>query len=212
MGHAKTLLGIFALLLFLNTETVAREIQWFKGTVIFNNDESLHAEMHLNQELGLLMVKSDEHIRTFPAFKFKYVEYFDTEYGEPRYFMSIFKRKTPSISEHSVFEIVVFGRYLVLRKELPSFGQLTEPFSNTLEKDEYEKVENFIYYVYDGDRMLKLQHVNRRKMKMLTQRYDRDIEQYIQKNQIHYRDSYSKIKVLAYYNALAQRNAKGDDS
>lgn len=210
MGRACVLFGVFTLLLF-NLNSFGRDIQWFEGTVVFNDNEKLHTELHLNQELGLLMVKEYGNIRTYPSFKFKYVEYFDHQYGEPRFFMSIKNHHRHSNRDNNVFEVVLFGEFYVLRRESPVAQSSTDPFSNSMDRNQYSDMSNFVYYVYDGNRLLKLQNVNKKRMTTLTKVYEQDINQYIRSNHIQFRDSKGKIKVLAYYNALAQCHKDGGD-
>ena len=206
----------FFLILFcvfwLNSKAALRkDLTWHEGTVIFTNQTAASGELHLDMELGLLLVRQSGSIKTFPAFKVKHIQLFDEKYGKPRYFISLPYRTPRSNQSANLFEVVLRGDLIVLRKEQTSLATKVEAFIGNRNNviDPYDE-GYYVYYLYDGEKITKLRLLNKKRMASLMKKYGQEVKGYIKEKHIILKDTYSRIKVIAYYNALSQCKRDGD--
>ena len=112
---------------WLSSEASSRkDLTWHEGTVVFTNQTAASGELHLDMELGLLLVRQSGSIKTFPAFKVKHIEFFDEKSGKPRYFISLPYKTSRSNQGANLFEVVLRGDLIVLRKEQSGFASKVE--------------------------------------------------------------------------------------
>ena len=69
---------------------------------------------------------------------------------------------------------------------------------------------NYIYYLYDGQRVTKFRQLNRKRMALVLGKYGFEVNDYVKRKNISFKDTYGRIKAIAYYNAVSQCKKEGD--
>ncbi|MDN5212449.1 hypothetical protein QQ020_10350 [Fulvivirgaceae bacterium BMA12] len=190
---------------------LSRDLNWYEGTVIFVNQTQKTGELHLNMDLGLLLIKESNGIKTFPAFKVKYVELYDDKMAKMRSFISLPYKSSRFNQASNLFEVVLQGELFVLRRQQNTFDMVLEtnltgkyPNPNPFDK------EHYVYYLYDGFQLTKLRHLNKKRLSSLVEKYGIEVDSYAKRKRINYKDTFGRIQVIAYYNAISQCKKEGD--
>lgn len=210
MGRISFFLFVFCMLWFNSRAELRNELTWHEGVVVFTDQTAAKGDLHLDMDLGLLMVRQSGSIKTFPAFKVRQIEYFDEKSGKPRYFVSL-PYKTSRLNHGAcLFEVVLRGDLIVLRKEQNNFASKMEAFMGNYSKfqDPYDE-GNYVYFLYDGEKITKLRLLTRKRLTNFMEQYAVEMRNYVKEKGIVLKDTYSRIKVVAYYNALSQCKRDG---
>ena len=211
MGRTSFVLILLCIFCLRSNADSIKDLTWHEGTVVFTNQTAVSADLHLDMELGLLLVRQSGSIRTFPAFKVKHVEFFDEKFGKPRSFISLPYKSSRFNQGANLFEVVLRGELIILRKEQSTFAKKMEAFMGNLNNNlnPYDD-GHYTYYLYDGVKLIKLRQLNKRKLASVVEKYVLEVNNYIKQRNIIFKDIYSRIKVVAYYNALSQCKKDGE--
>ena len=211
MGRKSFLLILLCTFWLTSQAGLTKDLDWFEGKVLFTNQTEESGDIHLDMELGLLLIKQSGSIRTFPAFKVKQIEFFDKRFGKSRSFISLPYKSSRFNQSANLFEVVLQGQLIILRKEQSTFAMKMETLMGNRNGylDPYND-GHYVYYLYDGNKVTRLRQLNKKRMAAVLGKYVVEVNNYIKSRNISVNDNYGRIKVVAYYNALWQCKQDGD--
>ncbi len=211
MGRYSLILTLLFLSLSSNLIGDPRDLSWYEGTVIFKNDRQMVGEIHIDMDLGLLLIKDPGGIKSFPAFKVKYMEYFDEVLGRSRSFITVPNRALRFHRSANIFELVITGELKVLRKEIETYDGFKRNKSVRMPEFGKSGEEQFTYFLYDGNTLTKFNWLTKKRIATLVQKYSSEVADYVKQYKMNLKDTISRIKVIAYYNAIHQCREEGGE-
>ncbi len=211
MGRYSLILTILFLCLSVELVGSTRNLSWFEGTVIFKNDRQVKGEIHIDMDLGLLLIKDPGGIKSFPAFKVKYMEYYDEILGRTRSFITVPNRALRFHRSANIFELVITGELKVLRKEIDTYDNFRGENATHMSEFNRHGDDQFTYYLYDGKTLTKFNWLTKKRIANLVQKYSTEVEDYVKQYKMNLKDTMSRIKVIAYYNAIHQCREEGGE-
>lgn len=211
MGRYSFFLTCFFLFVTSSLLGSTRDLTWHEGRVIFKNDREIQGEIHIDMDLGLLLIKDAGGIRSFPAFKIKYMDYFDKDFGRLRSFITVPNRAIRFHRNSNIFELVLRGELLVLRKEVENYEDFTASIETGINEVKNFGEGHFIYFLYDGKALTKFNLLNKKRLAESVRKYGAEVDSYVKRNKMNLKDTLTRIKVIAYYNAIHQCKKDGGD-
>lgn len=210
MGRTSFLLILLCIFWLSSKADLTENLDWYEGTVVFTNQTEESGDLHLDMELGLLLIRQSGGIRTFPAFKVKQIKFFDRRLQKSRSFISLPFKSSRYNQSANLFEVVLEGELVVLRKQQSTFAIKMEAFMGN--KDKYlDPLDdgNYVYYVYDGRRLIKFGQLTKKRMDLVLEKYRLEVYNYARRKNLSFKDTYGRIKAIAYYNAVSQCKKEG---
>ena len=179
--------------------------QWYEGTVMLNNRESLVGTMSFHGAEDLVRVKEGEKIKVYTAYQVNAVEYYDAALDVARRIESKQVIEENGRTYRRFFEVVLEGGINVVRRPTQHIGPQRKVDTYRSREDILlEQVNGYEYYTYIAGHLQKIKHFRAQLLPLLLQEHRSEMEKFLKENQIDTNLLSHNLMVINYFNQLEE--------
>lgn len=187
--------SIFLGFIFLFTlcKLSAKEITWYKGSVVLETRKVLVGEISIEVDHDLILLRSNGKVDVYPAHKIRSLQFYDEQENINRKFVSL-PEKQFIRNVFRLFEVVVSGDVAVLRKKRSVCnGTLSD-------------ADDFHYYVLYNQELSQLTSFRSKVYPTLMLNGGSEFADFILKKDLTPNDPAGAIQIIESYNQLVRND------
>jgi hypothetical protein len=162
-------------------------IQWHDGVVVLANDQLLTGQVSIHPRHNFVIFNAEGKQTVLPAKKIHQVYYYDEISNINRKFISVVKDHV-GYHRYELYEIVVWGDVMVLRKQMMKSAQ-----------DDHCA---FNYFIYHNTEVFPVKHFKKKIYPMLNDRYSVALADFAKEKRLNFNFTQDIISILKFYNEL----------
>jgi hypothetical protein len=192
------------LLLFPSFSQAVPPLNWFEGTIVFDDLQVLEGLVSYDEQREVICFKKHEQVQAFSAAQVRNFRFFDTEMRILRRFETkkIYQEQDNYISK-AFFEIVLDGEIEVVRRAKKTRHSVD---NNSRIKTHIEiaqdQIRGYDYYIYFEGVVLELRNFKREILPLLMSTHRDEIAGYIKQHHINDGLLSHNIMLINYYNTI----------
>lgn len=182
---------ILVLILFLFTvcKLSAKEMKWFAGSVVLETREVLVGEIAVETHHDLILFRADNQVHVLPAHKIESVQFYDGDENVNRKFVSV--QETNLVWKvHRLYEVVVFGDVIVLRKE------------KTLTTSKKSDAHDFVYFIRYANETVDVKSFRTKVYPAIVKDGGPLLSMFMLDHRLNPNNASNAIQIIKYYNHL----------
>lgn len=159
---------------------------YFRGSVTLNNKQVLTGEISIDTQYDLVLVRNDGLVDVYPAHRVYASRIYDADKNINRRYVSMKHPINPRLSQ--LFEIVISGEVLVLRREVTRYSTTVE-----------HEALGYNYYLLFENELIELKSFNPKVYPKLKAS-EEALAAFIKNNQLNPNNEAAAVQIIQYYN------------
>ncbi|MDN5204953.1 hypothetical protein QQ008_26420 [Fulvivirgaceae bacterium BMA10] len=173
----------------------AQENEWNSGALVLSDNQVLVGELQYHHQHDMVILKIDNKMKTFPAFKINEFRFYDANDDINRRFRALDVKNAKGANLKVIYEVVLHGSLSLLRKE--------KKHKSKCERSNLRReIEDYVYYSYDEERLVEMRNFKKRVLPLLMQERGPQLTKFIEEHKLNLDKPATYVKILDYYNDL----------
>ena len=180
------------------------KLDWYSGEAILNTGECITGDLSYNSSLDIILIKSNNVIKSYGASKVDNFTYYDEYYEMNRKFVALeYKATEYSYSARIFFEVMLEGKIVLLFRD----NNDGLPFEyNPPNEYPFNSIANHIsrhsYFAYIDGQFSNLKDFTKRVLPTLQSRFESELSVFIDKYDLKPNQLDNQILLIDYFNHL----------
>lgn len=176
-------------LLFLITVSSAVQAfdspEWYHGTIVLSTTEVITGEVAIHVKEDVVLHRNEGKVAVYPAHKIQKVFFYDKQADINRKFVSL-TDKVHGYHQSKIYEIVLFGEVMVLRKE--------KNFSD------WDSPKDFNYFILQDQKIVPIRYFKRKVFPSLVGSSQSEVVSFMKIEKLNPNSLADIIQIIACYN------------
>ncbi|WP_080241401.1 hypothetical protein [Spirosoma rigui] len=201
-----TLLG---LILAAGRASAKHPTAWNRGELFLKNGTTLTGELNYNWKAEVVQLKQDDVIKAFSAFQVRSFRFFDDKLNTLRIFTSVQHPVRLSFRRPVFMEQVMTGSMTVYRRLRRGREPIlaTKPATFSTDAELVQNLDEFDYFVYEGDKMTNLNQFPRELWPMMHDEYGDELKRFGSTLLVDRNSTLARLLFINQYNSLKSQES-----
>ncbi|GAB3540533.1 hypothetical protein [Spirosoma fluminis] len=153
---------------------------WSQGELILMNGARLEGELNYNWKAEIVQIRQNNTLKAYSALQVQEFKFFDNNQNTIRKFVAVDFPVKVALRRPLFLEEFVAGPLMVYRRlrHIREPIKLTNPSMFGNDEELVKDIDNFIYFVYAGEDMVKLDDFNRFTWPRMQEEFEAELNQY----------------------------------
>ncbi|GAB3890320.1 hypothetical protein [Spirosoma agri] len=202
----KSLLVSILLLSFVGGKGLAKPI-WSHGELSLTNGTVLAGDLSYNWKAEIVQYREGNIIKAFSAFQVSGFKYFDATLNTLRTFKTVDYPVKENFNRSLFLEQIGIGPMMIYRRLRHARDpiKIGNPSASAVDDMMLKRVDNFTYYVFEGDRMTNLTDFDTELWPRMQQEFSDELAHYSGTLHMDLNSTFARLLLITQYNQLKVR-------
>lgn len=199
---------VFLIVLWLSTAGGSARAKtpptWSSGELVLSDGTVLTGELNYNWKAEIVQLRQANVLKAFSAYQVRGFRYFDHVQNSLRKFIAMEYPVNSTVYRPLFLEEMLSGPLTVYRRlrHTHQWLRVVSPASFGRDDELIKDVDNFSYFVIDGNKMIDLDDFRRTLWPRMESEFDKELKRYVTKMQVNLSSTLARLLLINHYNYL----------